>query len=110
MEQHFGVPGLAVQINGLEPGMHDPRGISGLGLVYLTSPRGAGHKMSDFYTIAAGHSLPEIGVELTDPKASHGVAREFIHHQNWRSFADSSDVQSRVKKHANAQPRKCHGG
>jgi aldehyde:ferredoxin oxidoreductase len=90
MEQRFGVPGLAVQINGLDPGMHDPRGISGMALVYLTSPRGACHNKSDFYMVAAGHSFPEIGVELTDPKASHGVAREVVRHQNWRSFVDSS--------------------
>jgi aldehyde:ferredoxin oxidoreductase len=90
MEQRFGVSGLAVQINGLEPGMHDPRGISSMGLVYLTSPRGACHNKSDFYMIAAGHSFPEIGVELADPKASHGVAHEVIRHQNWRSLVDSS--------------------
>jgi aldehyde:ferredoxin oxidoreductase len=79
-----------VQVNGLAPGMHDPRGISGMALVYLTSPRGACHNKSVFYIIAAGHSFPEIGVELTDPRASRGVGTEVVRHQNWRSFVDSS--------------------
>jgi aldehyde:ferredoxin oxidoreductase len=90
MERRFNTPGLAVQVNGLDPGMHDPRGISGMAAVYLTSPRGACHNKGDFYMIAAGHSFPEIGVELTDPKADQGVATEVMLHQNWRSFVDSS--------------------
>jgi aldehyde:ferredoxin oxidoreductase len=90
MEQHFGVPGLAVQVNGLDPGMHDPRGISGMAAVYLTSPRGACHNKSDFYMTASGHAFPEIGVEIADPKLNQGVAIEVLRHQNWRSFVDSS--------------------
>lgn len=90
MEQRFGAEGLAVQINGLEPGIHDPRGISGMAAVYLTSPRGACHNKSDFYMLAAGHSFPEIGVESTDPKACAGIGRDVAKHQNWRSFVDSS--------------------
>jgi aldehyde:ferredoxin oxidoreductase len=90
MERRFGVPGLAVQVNGLDPAMHDPRGISGMAAVYLTSPRGACHNKSDFYMIASGHSYPEIGVEITDPKASRGVASQVIRHQDWRSFVDST--------------------
>jgi aldehyde:ferredoxin oxidoreductase len=90
MERRFDAPGLAVQVNGLDPGMHDPRGISGMAAVYLTSPRGACHNKSDFYMIASGHSYPEIGVEITDPKASRGIAAEVVRHQNWRSFVDSS--------------------
>jgi len=90
MERRFGAPGLAVQINGLDPGMHDPRGISGMAAMYLTSPRGACHNKSDLYMVAAGHSFPEIGVETTDPKSSDGVARDAVRHQDWRSFVDSS--------------------
>lgn len=90
MEAVYGVPGMAVQINGLEPAMHDPRGISAMALVYLTSPRGACHNKSDFYMIAAGHAYPEIGVELGDPQAVEGVAPEVVRHQDWRSFIDSS--------------------
>jgi len=90
LERHFDTPGLAVQVNGLSPGMHDPRGISGMAAVYLTSPRGACHNKSDFYMIAAGHAYPEIKVELADPQANHGVAAEFVRHQDWRSFVDSS--------------------
>jgi aldehyde:ferredoxin oxidoreductase len=90
MEERFDATGLAVQVNGLDPGMHDPRGISGMAAVYMTSPRGACHNKSDFYMIAAGHSFPEIGVEFTDPQASKGVAADVVRHQNWRSFVDSS--------------------
>ena len=91
MEVRFNAPGMAVHVNGLSPGMHDPRGIAGMALVYLTSPRGACHNKSDFYMIAAGHAFPEIGVELVDPQAdAQEVAREVIRHQNWRSFVDSS--------------------
>jgi aldehyde:ferredoxin oxidoreductase len=90
IEQRFDTPGSAVQVNGLDPGMHDPRGISGMALVYLTSPRGACHNKSDFYWLAAGHAFPELGIELSDHKVSLGVAREVVQHQNWRSFVDSS--------------------
>jgi aldehyde:ferredoxin oxidoreductase len=90
MEKQFNVPGLGVQVNGLDPGLHDPRGISGMALVYLTSPRGACHNKSDFYFIASGHAFPEIGVELADPQANQRVAEEVVRHQDWRTFVDSS--------------------
>lgn len=90
MERRFGAPGLAVQVNGLDPGVHDPRGISGMAAVYLTSPRGACHNKSDFYMIASGHEFPEIGVDLVDHKTSSGVAEQVVRHQDWRTFVDSS--------------------
>jgi aldehyde:ferredoxin oxidoreductase len=91
MERRFDVPGTAVHVNGLSPAMYDPRGIPAMALVYLTSPRGACHNKSDFYMIASGHYMPEIGVELDDPKAAdEATAREVVRHQNWRSFVDSS--------------------
>lgn len=91
MEERFNAPGLAVQFNGLSPAMHDPRGIAGMALVYLTSPRGACHNKSDYYMIASGHAIPEIGVESTDPQANdEDAAREVVRHQNWRSFVDST--------------------
>jgi aldehyde:ferredoxin oxidoreductase len=91
VERRFDAPGTAVHVNGLSPAMHDPRGIPAMALVYLTSPRGACHNKSDFYMIASGHYMPEIGVELDDPKAAdEAAAREVVWHQNWRSFVDSS--------------------
>jgi aldehyde:ferredoxin oxidoreductase len=90
MERRFDAPGLAVQINGLDPGMHDPRGISAMAAVYLTSPRGACHNKSDFYMLAAGHSFPEIGIETTDTGANAGIGTDVARHQSWRSFVDSS--------------------
>jgi aldehyde:ferredoxin oxidoreductase len=41
--RHFGVEDEAVQVNGLEVAYHDPRGASGMAIVYATSPRGACH-------------------------------------------------------------------
>jgi aldehyde:ferredoxin oxidoreductase len=90
MDRRFDACGLAVQVNGLDPGMHDPRGISGMAAVYLTSPRGACHNKMDFYMTAAGHAFPEIDVDLADPKTDCGVAAQVVRHQNWRSFVDSS--------------------
>jgi aldehyde:ferredoxin oxidoreductase len=90
MERRFGAPGLAVQVNGLDPGVHDPRGIAGMAAVYLTSPRGACHNKTDFYMIAAGHAFPEIGVDLLDHKTNRDVAPQVIRHQDWRTFVDNS--------------------
>ena len=47
----YGVPEMAVQVNGLEVAYHDPRGASGMALVYATSPRGACHNQSDFFMV-----------------------------------------------------------
>lgn len=36
---HFGVEELAAQVNNLKVPYHDPRAMSGMGIVYATSPR-----------------------------------------------------------------------
>jgi aldehyde:ferredoxin oxidoreductase len=41
--RRYDAEGEAVQVNGLEVPYHDPRGFSGMALVYATSPRGACH-------------------------------------------------------------------
>ncbi len=39
----YGADDLAVHVNGLEPAAHDPRALSGMAVIYATSPRGACH-------------------------------------------------------------------
>jgi aldehyde:ferredoxin oxidoreductase len=92
METAFGVPGLGVQINGMDPGMHDPRGFSGTALVYLTSPRGACHNKSDFYFVEIGHTFEKIGVSVDDQHQEQGKAPFVVWHQNYRSMVDSSGM------------------
>ncbi len=90
MERHYHLPGLAVQVNGLEPGMHDPRALSAMALVYLTSPRGACHNKSDFYLVEAGHSFPEFDIDSQDRQQERGKAPAVVRHQDYRSLVDSS--------------------
>jgi aldehyde:ferredoxin oxidoreductase len=92
METAFGVPGLGVQINGMDPGMHDPRGFSGMALVYLTSPRGACHNKSDFYFVEIGHTFEKIGVSVDDQHQVQGKAALVAKHQNYRTMIDSSGM------------------
>jgi aldehyde:ferredoxin oxidoreductase len=89
MERRYGVPGMAVQINGLEAAMHDPRGLSGMALVYLTSPRGACHNKGDFYLVEAGHSFPEFDIASDDYHQEAGKAPVVARHQNYRTLVDS---------------------
>ncbi len=90
MEKRFKVPGMAVQVNGLDPGLHDPRAMSGMGLVYLTSPRGACHNKSEFYFVEAGHSFPEFDIASDDRHQEAGKAPVVARHQNYRTLVDSS--------------------
>ena len=52
--QRYGVEDLAVQVNGLEVPMHDPRAFAGMALVYATSPRGACHNQGDMFLVDLG--------------------------------------------------------
>lgn len=90
IEEVFNVPGLAVQVNGMDPGLHDPRGFSGMALVYLTSPRGACHNKSDFYFIEAGHFFEEIEVSVDNQHQEAGKAPLVARHQNYRTMVDAS--------------------
>jgi len=90
MEKLYHLPGMAVQINGLEAGMHDPRAMSGMALVYLTSPRGACHNKSDFYFVEAGHSFPEFDITSDDRHQEAGKAATVARHQDYRSLVDAS--------------------
>ncbi len=92
MERAFNAPGLGVQINGMDPGMHDPRGFSGMALVYLTSPRGACHNKSDFYFVEMGHTFETIGISVDDQHQEDGKAPFVVWHQNYRAMVDASGM------------------
>jgi len=89
LAKHFGVEEMAVQVNGLEVAYHDPRGATGMGLVYATSPRGACHNQSDYFMVEIGNSMSEIGVEMMDRAASEGKALSVARHQWWRTLNNS---------------------
>ena len=85
----FGKPDLAVQINGLEVPMHDPRAFTGQALVYVTSPRGACHNQSDFFDVEMGGTLEEIGVYMQDRWQNSSKAEIVMRHQHWRTVCNS---------------------
>lgn len=89
MEHHYDVEGMAVQVNGLEAPMHDPRALSSMALVYATSPRGACHNQGDMYWADLGRGVPELGIEAGDRFASSGKAPTVARCQDWRTLYNS---------------------
>jgi aldehyde:ferredoxin oxidoreductase len=87
--RHFGCENEAVQVNGLEVPYHDPRGSSGMGLVYATSPRGACHNQSDYFLIDMGQVLTSIGMKAMDRQGGAEKAQNVAIHQDWRTVANS---------------------
>jgi aldehyde:ferredoxin oxidoreductase len=86
---HFGVEEQAVQVNGLEVAYHDPRGTSGMALVYATSPRGACHNKSDYFLVDWGQADPDLGLKFLDRQAGAEKAANVARHQDFRSLCDS---------------------
>jgi aldehyde:ferredoxin oxidoreductase len=86
---YFGSEELAVQMNGLDLGMHDPRAFSGQALAYATSPRGACHNQSDYFMIEMGGSIEELGLPMTDRFEDGGKAHMVARHQFWRTTTNS---------------------
>ncbi len=86
---HFGAEDEAVQVNGLEVPYHDPRGLSGMALVYATSPRGACHNKSDYHMVDLGQAEASLGLEFMDRHAGMEKAVNVARHQNWRTACDS---------------------
>ena len=86
--EKFGVPELAVQVNGLELPMHDPRGFSGHAIGYATSPRGACHMSADMYNVQMGQPNEAFKIESEDRFANEAdlVARL----QDFRALTNSS--------------------
>jgi aldehyde:ferredoxin oxidoreductase len=86
---HFHAEELAVHVNNLEVPMHDPRAMTGSALVYVTSPRGACHNQSDYFTIEMGGSMDRLGIPMTDRLEDGGKAAYIARHQDWRSVCNS---------------------
>lgn len=86
---HFGAEDEAVQVNGLEVAYHDPRAVSGMALVYATSPRGACHNKSDYFFVDFGQAEASLGLEFFDRQAGAEKAANVARHQDWRAVCDS---------------------
>jgi aldehyde:ferredoxin oxidoreductase len=86
----FGAEDLAVQVNGLEVPMHDPRAFVGMGLVYATAPRGACHNQADMFLIDLGAPVPELDIELGDRlESSPEKALMTSRAMDWRTLYNS---------------------
>ncbi len=87
--RHFDAEAQAVQVNGLELAYHDPRGASGMALVYATSPRGACHNQSDYFLADIGQVDDSLGLEYFDRYAGAEKAANVARHQDWRTIGNA---------------------
>ena len=86
-----GASDLAVDVKGLELGMHEPRGKKGLGLSYAAAPRGADH-MEGFHdvSLAVPNAWPELAVtEVMDRFTLEGKPRVVRLAEDYTSFINS---------------------
>jgi aldehyde:ferredoxin oxidoreductase len=86
---HFDSEDEAVQVNGLEAPYHDPRGVSGMALVYATGPRGACHNQSDYYFVDMGQADADLGLEFRERQGGAEKAANVARHQDWRTVFNS---------------------
>jgi aldehyde:ferredoxin oxidoreductase len=86
---HFGEPEAAAQVNGLEMAYQDPRGASGMALVFATSPRGACHNQGDYYMVEIGQAIEEVGVGLMAREGGAEKAENVARHQDWRTLGNA---------------------
>ncbi|GAB4468774.1 MAG: aldehyde ferredoxin oxidoreductase family protein [Anaerolineales bacterium] len=89
LAEYYQVPEEAVQVNGLEVAYHDPRGASGMALVYATSPIGASHNQSDYFFVEIGQVEPGIGLEVFPRLGGAEKAKNVCLHQDWRTVFNS---------------------
>jgi len=87
--RRFGAEEEAVVVNGLEVPYHDPRGASGMALVYATSPRGACHNQSDYHLVDIGQVEQALGMQNFSRHAGAEKAENVAIHQNWRTVFNS---------------------
>jgi aldehyde:ferredoxin oxidoreductase len=87
--RYFGKEDEAVQVNGLEVAYHDPRGVSGMALVYATSPRGACHNQSDYFFVDWGHVNERLGINFFSRHDGAQKAANVARHQDWRTVYNS---------------------
>ncbi len=89
LAEYYHVADEAVQVNGLEVAYHDPRGASGMALVYATSPIGASHNQSDYFFVEIGQVESGIGLEVYPRLIGGEKARNVSLHQDWRTVFNS---------------------
>jgi len=87
--KNFDSPNSAVEVNGLEAPYHEPRGASGVGLVYATSPRGACHNQGPYYLVELGQTIEAIGINFFNRQAGAEKVKNIIRHQNWTSVINA---------------------
>jgi aldehyde:ferredoxin oxidoreductase len=87
--QKFGAEDEAVEVNGLEVAYHDPRGASGMAIVYATSPRGACHNQSDYFLVDIGQAETDINIQFFDRQGGAEKAANVARHQDWRTVNNS---------------------
>jgi len=86
----YGAEDLALQVNGMEVPMHDPRAYAGMGLVYATSPRGACHNQGDMYLVDLGAAVYEVDLQVGDRlESSEEKALMTARAQDWRTLYNS---------------------
>ena len=85
----FNAEDEAVQVNGLEVPYQDPRGSSGMALVYATSPTGANHNQSDYFLADIGQIETILGMNYFDPRSGVEKAANVARHQDWRTVSHS---------------------
>jgi aldehyde:ferredoxin oxidoreductase len=86
----YGAEDLAVHVNGLEPAAHDPRALSGMALVYATSPRGACHMQGDMYAVDMGLTIPEVEIFPGGRFKTRSKAKVVTKVQDWRTLYNSA--------------------
>ncbi len=86
LARHFGAEEESVQVNGLEVAYHDPRGASGMAIVYATSPRGACHNQSDYFLVDVGQAEGSVGIQFMDRHAGAEKSANVALHQNLRTL------------------------
>lgn len=85
LARQFGSEAEAVQVKGLEAAYHDPRGASGMALVYATSPIGASHNQSDYFMVDMGQVEEELGMEHMSRTGGAEKALNIALHQDYRT-------------------------
>ena len=89
LAEHFGVPERALHVRGLELAYHDPRGASGMALIYATSPRGACHNQSPYYLVEIGQTREELEINMFPRQAGKEKAANVVRHQDWTMIQNS---------------------
>jgi aldehyde:ferredoxin oxidoreductase len=87
---HYSASDLAVHVNGLDLPAWDPRALSGMGVVYATSPRGACHMQGDMYMIDMGLTLAEVGIFPSGRFKTRGKSAIVARVQDWRTLYGSA--------------------